>query len=163
MVKRVEGLLCLCVMLLLAGCGGRDADKPSQTLKEALRECAGLTPADFINQYRIRYAARLLTTTDDPVGLIIEQCGQSVTENEATLPWTKSIEVTLPFHAKVEGDFTFNEADLPDQVLYGKCIGIGLDGPMVDAGNIAGLSKQKFLDYVADHPEHLHFAKERDF
>ena len=89
--------------------------------------------------------------------------GQSITENDATLPWTKSIEVTLPFHAKVEGDFTFNEADLSDQVLYGKCIGIGLDGPMVDASNMTGLSKQKFLDYVADHPEHLHFAKERDF
>lgn len=44
-------------------------------VSDALRECAGLTPADFINQYRIRYAARLLTTTDDPVGLIIEQCG----------------------------------------------------------------------------------------
>jgi len=44
-------------------------------VSDALHECAGLTPADFINQYRIRYAARLLTTTDDPVGLIIEQCG----------------------------------------------------------------------------------------
>lgn len=42
---------------------------------EALHECAGMTPADFINQYRIRHAALLLTTTDDPVGLIIEQSG----------------------------------------------------------------------------------------
>jgi len=44
-------------------------------VSDALHECAGLTPADFINQYRVRYAARLLATTDDPVGLIIEQCG----------------------------------------------------------------------------------------
>ena len=44
-------------------------------VSDAIRECTGLTPADFINQYRIRYAARLLTTTDDPVRLIIEQCG----------------------------------------------------------------------------------------
>ena len=44
-------------------------------LSEALHECAGLTPADFINQYRIRHAARLLATTDDPIGLIIEQSG----------------------------------------------------------------------------------------
>ena len=42
---------------------------------DALRECVGQTPADFINQHRIRYAAQLLTTTDDPVGLIAEQCG----------------------------------------------------------------------------------------
>ena len=41
----------------------------------ALRECAGQTPADFINLYRIRYAAKLLSTTDDPIGLIIEQSG----------------------------------------------------------------------------------------
>lgn len=41
----------------------------------ALRECADTTPADFINLYRIRHAAHLLTATDDPVGLIVEQCG----------------------------------------------------------------------------------------
>lgn len=44
-------------------------------LGEALRECADMTPADFINQYRIRHAARLLATTDDPIGLIIDQSG----------------------------------------------------------------------------------------
>ena len=44
-------------------------------LYTALRECAGLTPADFINRYRIRHAAKLLTQTDTPVGLIIEQSG----------------------------------------------------------------------------------------
>ena len=44
-------------------------------VSDALHECADLTPADFINQYRIRYAARLLATTNDPVGLIIEQSG----------------------------------------------------------------------------------------
>jgi AraC family cel operon transcriptional repressor len=42
---------------------------------DALRECAGLTPADFINRHRIRHAALLLTTTDEPVGLIVEGCG----------------------------------------------------------------------------------------
>lgn len=42
---------------------------------DALSECANTTPADFINHYRIRHAAMLLATTDDPVGLIVEQCG----------------------------------------------------------------------------------------
>lgn len=42
---------------------------------DALRECADTTPADFINQHRIRHAAQLLATTDDPIGLIVEQCG----------------------------------------------------------------------------------------
>lgn len=42
---------------------------------DALRECADTTPADFINHYRICHAAMLLTTTDQPVGLIAEECG----------------------------------------------------------------------------------------
>lgn len=41
----------------------------------ALRECAGMTPADFINQNRIRHAALLLASTNAPIGLIAEQCG----------------------------------------------------------------------------------------
>ena len=41
----------------------------------ALRECANQTSADFINLFRIRHAAKLLSTTNDPIGLIIEQSG----------------------------------------------------------------------------------------
>ena len=44
---------------------------------DALRECAGVTPIDFINGYRLRYAARLLATTSDSVSLIAELCGLS--------------------------------------------------------------------------------------
>lgn len=44
-------------------------------LGDSLRECAGTTPTDFINRYRIRHAALLLSTTDDPVALVAEQCG----------------------------------------------------------------------------------------
>ena len=44
-------------------------------LGEALRECADTTPADFINRYRIRRAAQLLATTDDPVSLVAEESG----------------------------------------------------------------------------------------
>lgn len=44
-------------------------------LYDALRECADTTPADFINRYRIRHAALLLATTDDPVALVAELCG----------------------------------------------------------------------------------------
>ena len=42
---------------------------------DAIRECANQTPADFINLHRLRHAAQLLTTTDEPVGLIIEMSG----------------------------------------------------------------------------------------
>ena len=44
---------------------------------DALRECAGVTPIDFINGCRLRYAARLLATTSDSVSLIAELCGLS--------------------------------------------------------------------------------------
>jgi len=44
---------------------------------DALRECAGKTPVDFINGYRLRYAANLLATSKDSVSLITELCGLS--------------------------------------------------------------------------------------
>ena len=44
---------------------------------DALHECAGVTPADFINGYRLRYAAVLLSTTNDSIALIAELCGLS--------------------------------------------------------------------------------------
>ena len=44
---------------------------------DALRECAGKTPVDFINGYRLRYAANLLATSKDSVSLIAEFCGLS--------------------------------------------------------------------------------------
>ena len=46
-----------------------------QYVYAALRECADTTPADFLNLHRIRHAAKLLSTTDTPVGLIIEMSG----------------------------------------------------------------------------------------
>ena len=46
-----------------------------QYVYAALRECADTTPADFLNLHRIRHAAKLLSTTDDPVSLIIELSG----------------------------------------------------------------------------------------
>lgn len=44
---------------------------------DALRECAGQTPVDFINGYRLRHATQLLSSTDDPVALVAELCGFS--------------------------------------------------------------------------------------
>ena len=44
---------------------------------DAIRECTNLTPADFINGYRLRHAATLLATTDHSVALIAELCGLS--------------------------------------------------------------------------------------
>ena len=88
--------------------------------------------------------------------------GQSVTENDATLPWTKSIEVTLPFHAKMDATYTFNEAILPDTVIFGKVHGIGIDF-FIPSGTINAFKKEKFLELIAVHPDRLHFTEEKDF
>jgi len=93
--------------------------------------------------------------------------GQSVTENNVTLPWTKSIEVKLPFTAKMEGTFSYNEADLPEQVVYGRRYGIGTyDGNALVislVGNMGTQSKDKFLNSMAEHPERLKFSQEENF
>ena len=43
---------------------------------DAIRECSdGMTITDFLNHYRLGYAAQLLATTDDPVTLIADLAG----------------------------------------------------------------------------------------
>ena len=93
--------------------------------------------------------------------------GQSVTENNVTLPWTKSIEAKLPFTAKMEGTFSYNAADLPDQVVYGRRYGIGTyDGNALVislVGNMGTQSKEAFLNTMAEHPDRLQFSQEENF
>ena len=93
--------------------------------------------------------------------------GQSVTENNVMLPWTKSVEVTLPFHAKMEGTFSYDDANLPEQVVYGRRFGIGTyDGSafiISMVGNMSSSSKEAFLNMVEQHPDRLSFTTEADF
>jgi len=94
--------------------------------------------------------------------------GQSVTENGATLPWTKTIEVTTPFQAKMEGEIVYNEAELPDSVVFGTRYGIGtyVNGngniTMIGRGFVSG-SKETFLNIMADRPDYLQFSCEENF
>ena len=93
--------------------------------------------------------------------------GQLVTENNVTLPWTKSIEAKLPFTAKMEGTFSYNAADLPDQVVYGRRYGIGTyDGNALVislVGNMSSSSKETFLSIIEEHPDRLQFSQEENF
>ena len=98
---------------------------------------------------------------------LVDANGQSVTENNVTLPWTKSIEAKLPFTAKMEGTFSYNAADLPDQVVYGRRYGIGTyDGNALVislVGNMGTQSKEAFLNTMAEHPDRLQFSQEENF
>lgn len=93
--------------------------------------------------------------------------GESVTETGVVVPWSKSVEVTLPFHAKMEGELVYNENELPEQVVYGKRYGVGnytggsLSIEMV--GSFASVNKEKFLNLMQEHPDRLKFTVEKDF
>ena len=93
--------------------------------------------------------------------------GQSITENGITLPWTKSVEVTPPFNAKMEGEYVYNEAELPDVVVSGKRYGIGSytssSLSIVMIGTLGSASKENFLNLMASHPDRLKFTMEKDF
>lgn len=44
-------------------------------ISDAIRDCSGMTVGDFLDDHRILYAAQLLATTDEPVGIISDLSG----------------------------------------------------------------------------------------
>lgn len=93
--------------------------------------------------------------------------GESITETGVTLPWSKSIEVTTPFKAKMQGEYVYNENELPDQVVSGKRFGIGsYTGSTLNIemmGTVGSAKKESFLNLMASHPDRLQFSMEKDF
>ncbi len=65
------------------------------------------------------------------------------------------------------GTITYNEADLPETVVFGLVRGIGLyingGGTVVMEGNMSSTSKENFLRLATEHPEKLQFSMEKDF
>ena len=86
--------------------------------------------------------------------------GQMVTVNDVTLPWTSpEITVTLPFTAKIEGNATYNEADLPDPVVYGCIFYISKNGiDFQHQGSLYSASKEGFIHIMAENPDELKFS-----
>lgn len=93
--------------------------------------------------------------------------GQLVTENNVTLPWSKSIDIELPYHAKMTGTLTYNEEDLPATVVYGLVHGIGIlingQGSVPLEGSTGTCTRESFLTIASTHPEWLQFTEEKDF
>lgn len=93
--------------------------------------------------------------------------GQQVTENNVTLPWVKTVDVERPFHAKLTGQITFNEEELPDPVVLVRSYGIGLyvngSGNIDMTSTTSTMSKENFLKLISEHPDRLQFTKEADF
>ena len=86
--------------------------------------------------------------------------GQMVTVNDVTLPWSSpEITVTLPFTAKIEGNATYNEADLPDPVVYGCIYCISENGiDFQHQGSLYSASKEGFIHIMAENPDELKFS-----
>ena len=93
--------------------------------------------------------------------------GQQVTENNVTLPWTKTVEIKLPFHAKLTGQLTYNEEELPDHLVYVLNYGMGLYVNGVGSPDMtekySSVTKENFLIVASEHPEWLQFTQEKDF
>ena len=93
--------------------------------------------------------------------------GHEVTETGVEIPWSKTIEVTTPFHAKMVGEVVYNEEDIPDPVTYGACYAIvpadGGDIPFFYNGGFSTASRENFLLYIESHPNKLKFTQEEDF
>jgi hypothetical protein len=92
--------------------------------------------------------------------------GNTITVKNVKLPWTSpEITVNLPFTAKIEGDATFNEAELPDVVYYGSIpsIDAGKYGMVSGNGAISFKPKDLFLQQIANNPELLQFSLSKTF
>ena len=86
--------------------------------------------------------------------------GEMVTVNDITLPWASpEVTVTLPFTAKIEGNATFNEADLPDPVIYGCLYYLYANGIQYQqGGSLCTTSKEGFIHLIAEQPNELRFS-----
>ena len=84
----------------------------------------------------------------------IDADGKEVKVENAELPWEKSITVTSPFEAKLEGEITYNTEELPEKVVF--CKNIKIDPAM---GSITeGSVINDFPQFVAQHSDELKFS-----
>lgn len=87
--------------------------------------------------------------------------GKNVTVKDVTLPWTSpELTVTLPFNAKVEGNYTYEEESLPDQVVFGQIPSITSGEEVIAVGSsiMASVGKDVFVKHITEHPEELNFS-----
>jgi hypothetical protein len=85
--------------------------------------------------------------------------GQMVKVNDVTLPWTSpELTVTLPFTAKIEGQTSYNEADLPEAVVFGRVYSLLVNGKEFHhAAYVVPFLKEGFIQFVSDDPNVLKF------
>jgi hypothetical protein len=98
----------------------------------------------------------------------VNASGATVNESNVSPGWTSaSFDAKSPFTAKIEGTITYNESELPDgtivfggiPVIYYTQNGVQKHTSL-DENTSTFSSKSQFLDYIATHPDKLHFKAE---
>ena len=87
--------------------------------------------------------------------------GTMVEVNDPTLPWTKEISVKTPFEAKLEGNVTYNEDELPEEgdINFGTLGLIKVGNTTTTPQRLSGFrTKQKFLEYISTHTDRLSYS-----
>ena len=82
--------------------------------------------------------------------------GKEVKVENAELPWEKTITVTSPFEAKLEGEITYKEEELPEKVVL--CKNIKIDPSLGSITESSVIDKSKFPTFVEEYPENLKFS-----
>jgi hypothetical protein len=134
------------------------------------------TPSDSTSKtFKVSYALEN-TATVEGVVITTDECfkfdvtyigadGNPVEVKGVTLPWSiAAFDVKAPFTAKVEAKPVYNEADLPDEFVYGANAVIYKDGAeSMRKNDIYKRIKVKFLQTAQESPEELIIKTEREF
>lgn len=93
--------------------------------------------------------------------------GQMEEMTNVTLPWSTEIIVEKPFTAKMAGSIVYEESELPeDDLTFGTLYSIRYKpvGTEVYSGGYNGSTattdKERFLQFMESHPDHLKFSEE---
>ena len=125
--------------------------------------------------FKVSYALEN-TATVEGVVITTDECfkfdvtyngadGNPVEVKGVTLPWSiAAFDVKAPFTAKVEAKPVYNEADLPDEFVYGANAVIYKNGVQAKRSNdIYKRIKVKFLQTAQESPDELSIKAETDF
>ena len=156
-MKKLSFLLATLLIggLMLTGC-----KKPTDTPSEPTSKT-----------FKVSYALGNKTKAALDIEIVTSDCfkfdvtytganGEQVEVKGVTLPWTSpELTVTLPFTAKIEGQATFNEADLPDPVVFGQLYYLYANGDECQfGGELMAVERNAFMPYLAENPDILKFS-----
>ena len=83
----------------------------------------------------------------------VDANGNLVEEHNITAPWEKTLAISKPFHAKLEGTATFNVDELPEWVTFGTPYSISITGNGVikydENNNLSTFTKENFVEHIA--------------